>query len=127
MVRSAITLLLPKPQMAWTCSRRQLTPCASRARTDDDGGDVARGRTGTGDLDTRGGPKTRLHKLAAIDMPGDEAGWSRAFADVVAQLDGQTLQQRVDELNAKQREEGLDAADKAELRELLQAHGAARG
>ena len=68
-----------------------------------------------------------LHRLAAIDLPGNEAGWAREFLDAIAQLDAQTLQQRVDELNAKQREEGLDAADKAELRELLQARGAARG
>ena len=68
-----------------------------------------------------------LHKLAAIDMPGDEAGWRREFIDAVAQLNRQTLQQRIDELNAKQREEGLDATDKAELRELLQARGAAQG
>ena len=41
--------------------------------------------------------------------------------DAVAQLEKQTLQQRLDELQAKQRETGLDEADKYELRALLQA------
>lgn len=65
-----------------------------------------------------------LQKLASLDLPGDEAGWRLEFIDAIAQLDRQTLAQRVDELLAKQREEGLDAADKAELRELLQSRTA---
>ena len=36
-------------------------------------------------------------------------------------VDRQTIDQRIDELQDKQRGEGLDEADKAELRELLQA------
>ena len=61
-----------------------------------------------------------LQKLASQSMPGDEAAWRTEFLDAIAQLDRQTLQQRVDELQEKQRGEGLDDADKAELRELLQ-------
>ncbi|HET6435493.1 MAG TPA: DNA primase [Xanthomonadaceae bacterium] len=62
-----------------------------------------------------------LHKLATQTMPGDAEAWQGEFLDVMAQLEKQTLQQRVDELQAKQRESGLDEADKDELRALLQA------
>jgi DNA primase len=62
-----------------------------------------------------------LQKLASQTLPGEEAHWREEFLDVMAQLDKQTLQQRVDELQAKQREGSLDDADKAELRELLLA------
>ena len=62
-----------------------------------------------------------LQKLASHAMPGDEARWRDEFLDTMAQLDRQVLQQRVDELQAKQREVGLDDADKAELRSLLAA------
>ncbi|HVI25377.1 MAG TPA: DNA primase [Xanthomonadaceae bacterium] len=62
-----------------------------------------------------------LHKLATQTMPGDAAAWQGEFLDAMAQLEKQTLQQRVDELQAKQRESGLDDADKDELRALLQA------
>jgi len=61
-----------------------------------------------------------LHKLATQSLPGDAANWREEFQDAIAQLDRQTLQQRVDELQDKQRGQGLDEADKAELRELLQ-------
>jgi DNA primase len=60
-----------------------------------------------------------LQKLASQDMPGEEALWRDEFLDAMAQLEKQTLQQRIDELQAKQREIGLDDADKAELRALL--------
>ena len=62
-----------------------------------------------------------LQKLASQSLPGDSSTWREEFQDVIAQLDRQTLQQRIDELQDKQRGEGLDEADKAELRELLQA------
>jgi DNA primase len=62
-----------------------------------------------------------LQKLASHAMPGDEARWRDELLDTMAQLDRQVLQQRVDELQAKQREAGLDDADKAELRSLLAA------
>ncbi|SKA16662.1 DNA primase [Novilysobacter spongiicola] len=62
-----------------------------------------------------------LQKLAVSSLPGDEIHWRRELLDVIAQLDRQTLQQRIDELQAKQREAGLDDEDKTELRGLLMA------
>jgi DNA primase len=60
-----------------------------------------------------------LQKLASQAMPGEEAHWPEEFLDAMGQLDRQTLQQRMDELQAKQREGALDDADKVELRALL--------
>ncbi len=60
-----------------------------------------------------------LQKLASQDMPGEAALWQNEFADAIAQLEKQTLHQRIDELQAKQREVGLDDHDKAEMRALL--------
>ncbi|MFZ2753825.1 MAG: DNA primase [Lysobacteraceae bacterium] len=60
-----------------------------------------------------------LQKLASQDMPGEAALWQNEFSDAMAQLEKQTLHQRIDELQAKQREMSLDDEDKAELRALL--------
>jgi len=60
-----------------------------------------------------------LQKLASQDMPGEEALWRDEFLDAMRQLEKQTLLQRIDELQAKQREVGLDDHDKAEMRALL--------
>jgi DNA primase len=62
-----------------------------------------------------------LQKLASQALPGEEAKWHEEFLDAMAQLERQTLQQRIEELQSKQRESGLDDEDKAELRALLQA------
>ncbi|MFC3551295.1 DNA primase [Lysobacter cavernae] len=62
-----------------------------------------------------------LYKLAAQTLPGDEGAWRSEFIDAMTQLDRQTLQQRLEELQSKQRESGLDDTDKAELRGLLQS------
>jgi DNA primase len=62
-----------------------------------------------------------LHKLALQSLPGEEAAWREEFLDTMAQLEKQMLQQRVEELQAKQRESGLDESDKEEMRALLQA------
>ena len=62
-----------------------------------------------------------LHKLAAQALPGDEAMWAQELQDAVLQLEKQLLTQRLDELQAKQRQQGLDDTDKYELRELLKA------
>src|SRR5690606_30396906 len=62
-----------------------------------------------------------LHKLATLDLPGEEEPQRAEFLDAIAQLDRLVVQQRIDELQAKQRESGLDAADKDEMRALLQA------
>jgi len=67
-----------------------------------------------------------LHKLAAQAMPGDAATWAQELHDVAMQLERQLLQQRLEELQAKQRSQGLDDTDKYELRELLKARAVIR-
>jgi len=67
-----------------------------------------------------------LHKLAAHELPGDEAMWAQELQDAVLQLEKQLLQQRLDELQAKQRQQGLDDTDKYELRELLKTRATLR-
>ncbi len=67
-----------------------------------------------------------LHRLAALDLPGDEASWAQELHDAITQLEKQLLQQRLDELQAKQRQQGLDETDKYELRELLKARALMR-
>jgi DNA primase len=62
-----------------------------------------------------------LQKLAMQAIPGDEDSWRTELLDAAAQLERQSLQQRLDELQAKQRNIGLDEADKYELRVLLLA------
>lgn len=62
-----------------------------------------------------------LQKLAMQDLPGDEATWRTEFLDALQQMEKQLLQQRLEELQQKQRDVGLDEADKYELRALLQA------
>ena len=62
-----------------------------------------------------------LQKLAMQDLPGDEESWRQELLDAAVQLEKQMLQQRLDELQAKQRSQGLDETDKYELRTLLQA------
>ncbi|MCW0424281.1 hypothetical protein NB713_002224 [Xanthomonas sacchari] len=62
-----------------------------------------------------------LQKLAVQEIAGETASWRQELHDVVVQLEKQTLQQRLDELQAKQRAQGLDETDKYELRELLKA------
>ncbi|GAB2622461.1 DNA primase [Novilysobacter erysipheiresistens] len=62
-----------------------------------------------------------LQKLASQSMPGDEGKWRNELLDTIAQLDRQTLQQRIEELQAIIHEGGfvaLSAEEKAELREL---------
>ncbi|MGY1531465.1 DNA primase [Luteimonas sp. A649] len=134
MVRGAITLLLQRPQLAL-----ELQPPYRFVALRQPGIDLltelvaivsARPDIGTGALLAQFEGREEagaLQKLASLDVPGDEAGWRLEFIDAIGQLDRQTLGQRVDELLAKQRDGGLDAVDKAELRELLQARGNAVG
>ena len=61
-----------------------------------------------------------LRRLAAQALPGEEAVWAHELHDAIAQLERQTLQQRIDELQQKARAQGLDETDKYELRMLLQ-------
>jgi DNA primase len=60
-----------------------------------------------------------LQKLALQSLPGDSAVWRNEWRDVLGQLDQQTLQQRVEELKARQTESGLSDEEKDELRELM--------
>ena len=62
-----------------------------------------------------------LHTLAAQTLAGDEAKWTEELHDAVGQLEKQLLFQRIEDLNAKQRQHGLDDTDKFEMRELLKA------
>ena len=61
-----------------------------------------------------------LAKLALMDFPSAPEHWRTEFVDACEQLNRQTLQQRIDELLAKQ-ESGfpLSAAEKNELRDAL--------
>src|SRR3970040_590854 len=63
-----------------------------------------------------------LQKLASHSLPGDEALWREEFIDAIGQLDRQTAQQRIDELQAKWREIGKSSAlspdEHVELKEL---------
>ncbi|MFC6840102.1 DNA primase [Xanthomonas theicola] len=65
-----------------------------------------------------------LQQLAVQEIPGEAASWRQELHDVVVQLERQTLQQRLEELQAKQRAQGLDETDKYELRELLKTRAA---
>ncbi len=67
-----------------------------------------------------------LHKLAAIELPGDEQAWAQELHDAMLQMEKQLLQQRLEELQAKQLQQGLDDTDKYELRELLKARASLR-
>ena len=67
-----------------------------------------------------------LHKLAAQVLPGDANTWAQELHDVAVQLERQLLMQRIDELQTKQRAQGLDDTDKYEMRELLKARAAFR-
>ncbi|WP_374012520.1 DNA primase [Pseudoxanthomonas koreensis] len=62
-----------------------------------------------------------LRTLAARALPGDADSWAIELHDATAQLERQALQQRIDELQDKQRAQGLDDTDKYEMRMLLQA------
>src|SRR5690606_15407331 len=62
-----------------------------------------------------------LRTLAARALPGDADSWAIELHDATAQLERQALQPRIDELQDKQRAQGLDDTDKYEMRMLLQA------
>lgn len=62
-----------------------------------------------------------LNKLAMQSMPGDEGAWRKELQGAVVQLDIQTRQQRLEELQEQMRRGGLDSDEKRELMQLLQA------
>jgi DNA primase len=126
LVRSAIALLLQQPSIALA-----LQPPYRFAELRQPGVELlselvslvrARPDIRTGGLLEHFGEREEaaaLHKLATQTLPGEEAMWETEFLDVMAQLEKQTVQQRIDELQAKQRDVGLDEHDKDELRGLL--------
>jgi DNA primase len=62
-----------------------------------------------------------LQKLATLDFPGEDDALHAEFIDAIRQLDRQTVQQRLAELDAKVAEHGLSALsaeEKSELRDL---------
>lgn len=61
-----------------------------------------------------------LQKLAVQTLPGDPQLWRREWTDALAQLDQQTLRQRLGELQALQSAGGLVDDDKQELLALMQ-------
>jgi len=67
-----------------------------------------------------------LHKLAAQAMPGDADMWAQELHDAAVQLERQLVMQRIEELQAKQRSQGLDDTDKYEMRELLKSRAGFR-
>jgi DNA primase len=60
-----------------------------------------------------------LQKLALLDLPGNDADLRTEFLDTIRLLEKQVGQQRIDTL--QQRYSELDASEKRELLELLQA------
>jgi DNA primase len=62
-----------------------------------------------------------LEKLSMLAFAPEPEAWKAEFRDALEQLNRQTLQQRIDELLAKQVEGVLTDADKAELRAALAA------
>jgi DNA primase len=67
------------------------------------------------------GESAALQKLAAQELPGEETALRAEFLGAIEQLEKQVLQQRIDELQQRQRDGGLDEAEKYELRALLQS------
>lgn len=133
LVRTAITLLLQKPALAldapagsgFAVLQQPGVPllieliATVQARPDISTGALLEHFAGREEAEA-------LNKLAAVGLPGDEPAWRGEFLDALDRLAEQTRQQRVDELQAKQREGGLDAVDKAELRDLLTARARPR-
>lgn len=126
LVRSAIMLLLQQPALAL-----ELEPPFLFAGLDQPGVELLLDILGivydrpditTGSLVAHFGDREEhaaLQKLAATTIPGDASSLHAALLDTIAQLNRQTLQQRIDELLGKQRTQGLDDDDKHELRGLL--------
>ena len=126
LVRSAIALLLQRPQLAldlepphtFSALRQPGVPLlAELVALVRERPDIRTGALLEHFAEREEGPA--LQKLAMLSHPGEEAAWRTEFLDAMAQLERQTVQQRIDELQAKQREGGLDVRDKEEMRALL--------
>jgi DNA primase len=128
LVRAAITLLLQQPSLA-----ESMQPPYMFAELRQPGIPLlveliamARARPGIGTgavLEHFAGreEEAALQKLALVELPGDGSAWAEEFLDTLQQLDRQTRQQRIDELNAKVRAGTLSPGESVELRELLGA------
>jgi DNA primase len=64
-----------------------------------------------------------LQKLATQTLPGEEALWRDEFADLMAPLEKQVAQQRIDELQETLRNSGFAALSVDEKNELLELQG----
>ncbi|UKE73795.1 DNA primase [Xanthomonas graminis pv. phlei] len=133
LIRSAIALLLQKPSLALNLDKNYgfsqlrlpgvelfielITLIHSRP-------DITTGAI----LDCFDGREehSALSKIAGQSLPGNETTWATELQDVTLQLEKQMIQQRLEELKAKQRAQGLDETDKYELRELLRLRPGAR-
>jgi len=60
-----------------------------------------------------------LRKLALTEHPGEPAAWVEEFLDAVHQLERQTLEQRRDDIAAKERAEGLTPEEQRERWALI--------
>jgi DNA primase len=130
LVRAAITLLLQRPSLA-----EEMQPPYLFAELRQPGVPllveliaIARARPGisTGAvLEHFSGreEEAALQKLALAELPGDGGAWSEEFLDTLQQLDRQTRQQRIDELNEKLKAGSLSPHESVELRELLGTRG----
>ncbi|MGJ7903565.1 DNA primase [Lysobacter sp. 1R34A] len=128
LVRSAISVLLQKPSLA-----AALTPPYRFAELRQPGIDLLveivdlvqqRPEISTGALlEQFAGHEQAgaLQKLASHSLPGDDDTLQREFLDAVAQLDKQTIEQRLAELQHQHREVGLSSEEKRELLSLQQA------
>ncbi|MCY7355299.1 MAG: DNA primase [Lysobacter sp.] len=128
LVRSAIALLLQQPSLAASLEPPYLFATLRQPGVDLLAELVAvvreRPDIATGALlehFTEHEQATALQKLATQSVPGEDASLRTAFFDAIAQLERQTIDQRLDELKALQKETGLSAAEKNELLALMQA------
>ncbi len=128
LVRSAIAILLQKPSLA-----AQLAPPYRFAALRQPGVELLtaivelvrqRPEISTGALlEHFAGHEQAgaLQKLASQSLPGSDDTLQREFFDAVGQLEKQTVEQRLAELQAQQRDAGLNDEEKRELLGLLQA------
>lgn len=128
LVRSAISVLLQKPSLA-----AALTPPYRFAGLRQPGIDLLveivdlvqqRPEISTGALLEQFAEHEQagaLQKLASQSLPGGDDTLQREFLDAIAQLDKQTIEQRLAELQHQHREVGLSTEEKRELLSLQQA------
>jgi DNA primase len=126
LVRSAITLLLQHPDFAAAVEPPHVFSALRQPGVSLllELMDVSRVRPGlnTATLLEHFGEREEgkaLRKLAVVDLPGETKALRTEFLDALVQLDRQTTQQRIDDLQQRAIDQGLANAEKAELRALL--------